>query len=122
MQGLLVCFLKDYSITNKTDLYGNKLRGYELISERNVGGHMQNICFNYILTHYGRQNIEQALLEIKKYQSFLFSDDAKHLWNCLDEMNKLMNNKIEEIAKRLNDYKSVEGDLKGKFGMGFELL
>lgn len=122
MQGLLVCFLQDYSITERTDLNGNHTGGYELFTSGSVGGHMHNLCANYIVKHYGRKAIEEALLEKQKYKSFLYSEESKDLWNCTDEMTRLLNERINEIAKRINDYKSIDSNLKGAFGSGFELL
>lgn len=118
---LLYCFLQDYSIADKTDLNGNKIGGYEIISSGSVGGHMQNMCFNYIISKYSRNKIVEALLEIRKIDEDYFGPDTATNWSKPTDLHDAKMIAIQDICRRLCEYKGIEDDLKGSFGSNFEL-
>jgi hypothetical protein len=91
LEKLIVAFLKDYFIVLRKDMYDNVIGGYEFCSERGIGGHLNSVAFEYLIDKLGRDKLEKISLEIKEYETFLYSEKSE----C-SNMQKLIDEKIDE--------------------------
>lgn len=96
---LLVAFLEDYTIAERTDLYGEKSGGYELITGKSVGGNMHSLCYDYIMNSVGRPVIEKALFEMKDIEAQYYSEVHPLNWMQVDDLNDCLAIERERIAK-----------------------
>ena len=98
---LLVAFLEDYTIAERTDLYGEKSGGYELITGKSVGGNMHSLCYDYIMNTVGRHVIEKALFQMKDIEAQYYDETHPLNWMKIDDLHDYLTIERQRIAKEI---------------------